>query len=223
MNTFRYNRLIGLFLAIIVVGLGLTGCSEETPHALAPATDTLNQTNAADLWQNALDEVAAMEGGEAILAELAPQIEAARATYTDAASKHLGARLFIAIDRTEVTLVPPFPPPHVNLEIDYFGVGTLIGRHTGFSPLTQDITVFPFVQWGEMTFFSSNNDELVCDFTGTSVPTETEGEVVFDGDITFTGGTGRFAGASGTGHYHGTASEITWTGRAIWWGLVDLD
>jgi len=213
-------RQLGLGLAVLVLSLGLVACSGDEP--LAPSVGG-DESNAGDPWQLALDEIRAQEDGPELLAALEPHLAEVQRQFDDAALKHDGARLFVAVERTEITFVPPFPPPLVNLEIDYDGVGTVVGRHTGFSPLTQDITVFPFVQWGEMTFYPASGGDLVCDFVGTSVPGEEVGDVVFDGDITFSGGSGRFAGATGSGHYAGTANEISATGSIVWWGILDLD
>jgi hypothetical protein len=62
-------------------------------------------------------------------------------------------------------------------------------------------------------FTSANGDVLTHITTGTVVPGPQPGTVAFTGSLTFDGGTGRFAGASGSAAFDGTASLITNTGH----------
>jgi hypothetical protein len=62
-------------------------------------------------------------------------------------------------------------------------------------------------------FTSVNGDVLTHITTGTVGPGPEPGTVAFTGSLTFDGGTGRFAGASGSAAFDGTASLITNTGH----------
>lgn len=59
----------------------------------------------------------------------------------------------------------------------------------------------------------ANGDTLRHTTTGTMAPGPTSGTVVFTGELLFTGGSGRFTGASGSAAFEGDASLITNTGR----------
>lgn len=63
------------------------------------------------------------------------------------------------------------------------------------------------------TFTAANGDMLRHTTIGTVAPGSVPGTVVFNGDLVFSGGTGRFADASGVGTFEGDASLITNTGR----------
>ncbi len=63
----------------------------------------------------------------------------------------------------------------------------------------------------QTTYMAANGDQLFASWTGTG---DIEGLVVtFTGPETYTGGTGRFAGASGSSWIAGTASLLTNTGQ----------
>jgi len=69
------------------------------------------------------------------------------------------------------------------------------------------------------TFTAANGDALDHTTTGVVAPAG-PADVVFSGPITFTGGTGRFAGASGAATFNGTASLATNTGAFTFEGTV---
>ena len=66
---------------------------------------------------------------------------------------------------------------------------------------------------------AANGDELRHTTSGVVTP-EGPAEVSFTGPMTFTGGTGRFAGASGSATFKGTASLATNTGAFSFEGTV---
>jgi hypothetical protein len=70
-------------------------------------------------------------------------------------------------------------------------------------------------------FIAADGDRLRHVTTGTVVPGSQPGVVAFSGSLTFTGGTGRFASASGSAAFDGTASIITNTGELRVNGTVD--
>lgn len=104
---------------------------------------------------------------------------------------------------------PSFPPPPIHRQFD-------IGA-CRFSPLgkmtvsgVQDINAAAGTQAGERTFTARNGDVLRAVHAGTSGPVA-PGVIGFSATITFVGGTGRFAGATGEAHVTGTATIATRT------------
>jgi hypothetical protein len=62
-------------------------------------------------------------------------------------------------------------------------------------------------------FVAANGDRVNSSFSGTGVTNLADFTAVFEGTETFSGGTGRFAGASGSAHVQGTAALDPTTGR----------
>jgi hypothetical protein len=62
-------------------------------------------------------------------------------------------------------------------------------------------------------FVAANGDRVNSSFTGTGVTNLTDFSASFEGTETFLGGTGRFAGATGTAHVEGTAVLDPTTGK----------
>ena len=93
------------------------------------------------------------------------------------------------------------------VEGDHIGAGTIAGTSQ------VNFFVFPFQQTGQSTITTPSGDELYFDYGGTAVPGAAEGDVIFGGNFTFTGGTGRFASASGGGTYAGSANTIAGVGQ----------
>lgn len=93
-----------------------------------------------------------------------------------------------------------------------------LGLASGTS--TQTITVTGQSQTGQLTavlssspvYTAANGDLLNASFTGTGLIDPVAGTVTYSGTETFSGGTGRFAGASGSVALNGTASLITMSG-----------
>ncbi len=208
-----------LFLFLFLLSLGLVACSDDT---VTSPTGTDPQPSLDDVWQTEIDAIAAMDGGAELLEELAPELEQARASLDDTALKS-GGSLFIALQRTQVEVVPPYPPPYVHLLIYYQGVGTVLGRHTGFSDSYVDITVVPAVQTGITTYTDAHGDDLVIDSLGYSDVGPQEGTTAIWGDGTVTGGTGRFEDASGNASYIGLVDDAAAAARVVWVGWIHLD
>jgi hypothetical protein len=102
---------------------------------------------------------------------------------------------------------PPLPPPPVLRQVD---VGTCqmthLGRVTMFA--VQDINLVTGTQTSvEVTFTAPNGDILRAASAGTSVPNGPG--VAFSATMTFVGGTGRFARATGRARLDGAASFVT--------------
>ena len=95
---------------------------------------------------------------------------------------------------------PPEPvsidPLVLFVEGDLSGKSTQLGTLTGSGEGLLDVDTLIFV--GSVTLVAANGDEIFADFFGYEVPSATPG--IFDITLSFkiTGGTGRFAGASGS-------------------------
>jgi hypothetical protein len=61
-------------------------------------------------------------------------------------------------------------------------------------------------------YVAANGDRVNSSFTGTGITNLADFTAVFEGTETFSGGTGRFAGASGTAFIQGTAANDVTTG-----------
>jgi hypothetical protein len=87
-------------------------------------------------------------------------------------------------------------PPFVHDEITATGHATHLGR----MDMVISATVDPVARTGvgTVTFLAANGDTLTATTTGVSTPTSTPGVISIVEQATITGGTGRFAGASGT-------------------------
>jgi hypothetical protein len=107
-----------------------------------------------------------------------------------------------------LTFTPsPPPPPAIVHQTD---VGTCQLSHLGSTEFygEQDIDRVAGRQSGWRTLTAANGDELHTTHVGTSAPAG-PGLVSFVAQMTITGGTGRFAGASGTVRGIGLANLIT--------------
>jgi hypothetical protein len=93
-----------------------------------------------------------------------------------------------------VVTVTPLTPPFMFVLVEGSGNATHLGRLTWVAMLVAS----PVEAAGTFQFTAANGDMLFADFTGHGTPTETPGVLYIVDDATITGGTGRFAGATGT-------------------------
>jgi hypothetical protein len=110
----------------------------------------------------------------------------------------------------ETTATPVSPPPIIQIRVRGTGNATHLGKSWFESSVTINTTTIPFQLSGTTTFNVANGDQLSTTFTGTSTPNgDGTNTVVFNYEIT--GGTGRFADASGsfTGHTIAVVGEPT--------------
>ena len=98
------------------------------------------------------------------------------------------------------------PPCTIHGHAIVFGNATHVGVYTGTGELYQDVCNSTFI--GSFHWFAANGDEISGTFEGYLCPTETPG--VYDNHETaeVTGGTGRFANA--TGHFE-LAGQLDFT------------
>ena len=85
------------------------------------------------------------------------------------------------------------------------GQGTELGHFTMVSPHLNN--VFTFEVEGDQNFTAANGDTLTAHFTGVFTP-QPDGSLTSTLPCTITGGTGRFAGATGSYGFHITAVPL---------------
>ena len=95
-----------------------------------------------------------------------------------------------------VTPVPDSPPTIVDVLVEGAGNATQLGRFTLTIP--HRVNRATRTASGSYHFTAANGDTLSANFTGQSMPTETLGVISIVETATITGGTGRFAGATGS-------------------------
>jgi hypothetical protein len=102
---------------------------------------------------------------------------------------------------------PPFPLPAIHHQIDTGTCQlTLLGLTDFYGE--QDINFATGTQSGWRTLTAANGDELYFTHAGKSTPAG-PGLVAFVAQMTIVGGTGRFAGATGSGQGTGLANLAT--------------
>jgi hypothetical protein len=82
------------------------------------------------------------------------------------------------------------------LQVDGAGIANQVGRYTYTAQECVDFGVYPFALVGTFTITAANGDTLVGTFTGTAVIADDGVTILYDQQVTVTGGAGRFAGAS---------------------------
>jgi len=113
---------------------------------------------------------------------------------------------------TEITISPPISgdaPDVLRLHIEYVCQLAHLGRTTA---VAEQIVSLTGPNASNTTIYTAaNGDQLFVTWTGTG--TANGPNNTFSGPETITGGTGRFAGASGSTWVSGTASFATMTGQ----------
>jgi len=103
------------------------------------------------------------------------------------------------------THVVVFPTLFVN------GTGSGNATHLGSFTMTYEgeVNLLTHAATGSIEFIAANGDRVYADFVGQSTPTGTPNVVSIVETATITGGTGRFAGATGTFVVMRTLDQIT--------------
>ena len=92
--------------------------------------------------------------------------------------------------------ITPLAPPFVSVDIEGTGKATHLGKFTVDIPHVVNRANRTAI--GSYQFTAANGDTLSADFTGQATPTATPGVLYIEETATITGGTGRFAGATGS-------------------------
>jgi len=93
-------------------------------------------------------------------------------------------------------IVTPLTPPVVSVEIEGTGNATQLGQFTVSVPHLVDRSTGMLV--GSYEFTAANGDTLTADFVGHAMPSDVPGVLYVVEIATITGGTGRFADATGS-------------------------
>ncbi len=93
-------------------------------------------------------------------------------------------------------IVTPLTPPIVSVEIEGTGNATQLGHFAVSVPHLVNRSTGMLV--GSYEFTAANGDTLTADFVGQSAPSGVPGVLVVEETATITGGSGRFAGATGS-------------------------
>jgi hypothetical protein len=97
----------------------------------------------------------------------------------------------------EGTVTRSGAPPIVSVTVVATGTANQLGRFAVVIP--HEVNVVTRTATGEYQFVASNGDTLTATFTGASAPTPDDPTVLaIVEQATITGGTGRFAGATGS-------------------------
>lgn len=116
---------------------------------------------------------------------------------------------------TDISFLPPQagdPANYLRLHIEFICQLRHMGRTTAS---VEQLVIFTgpttAVASNTATYTAANGDLLYATWSGTS--TNAGPDIVFSGEETITGGTGRFAGATGSTWVTGTASFVTNRGQ----------
>ena len=90
----------------------------------------------------------------------------------------------------------PLDPAHDSVDVDATGNATHLGQFELDIPHVVDHTNGTAI--GSYEFTAANGDSVFADFIGQATPTSTPGVLYIVETAIITGGTGRFAGASGS-------------------------
>ena len=92
--------------------------------------------------------------------------------------------------------VTPLAPPFLQVDVEAMGKATHLGQFTLDIPHIVNRTTRTAV--GTYEFTAANGDTVFAEFTGIATPTSVPGVLYIEETATITGGTGRFAGATGS-------------------------
>ncbi len=101
-----------------------------------------------------------------------------------------------SLEGSFTTTIDPGPPPVATIVLSGTGNATHLGRFTYEFPHTVNFGIVPPTGAGTYTFTAANGDTVIAEGIGHSTPVE-PGVVFVVEEAVITGGTGRFAGASG--------------------------
>jgi hypothetical protein len=113
---------------------------------------------------------------------------------------------------------PPFPPTTASLTRDGTGTATYLGRYTEHIEMT--ITLAMLSSTGTATFTAANGDTLTATVLGQATRTGPTTLSIVE-DYTITGGTGRFADATGTFGLESTVNQATGVSSGTFSGVID--
>jgi hypothetical protein len=92
--------------------------------------------------------------------------------------------------------VTPLTPPFLQVDVEAAGKATHLGKFT--LDILHIVNAANGTAFGLYEFTTGNGDKVYAKFTGTATPTAIPGVLYIEETATITGGTGRFAGATGS-------------------------
>ena len=136
-----------------------------------------------------------------------PTTPSTSATHTGGASLAVKEVPFKGVFSGTGTAVTGGRCPVLTVQILGTGHATHLGRLTTNQSHCADPTSLEFTS-GEFTLTAANGDQLIGAYSGEFIPLEPP-LFSIDGQFTFTGGTGRFDGATGGGGASGVQNLVT--------------
>jgi hypothetical protein len=185
-----------LTLALLV----MVGCSNESPFEAQPQNGSLD--HAASLEKKGRKQVS-FKGSFELTFQFIPLI----CVDADGAPVDCGTAGSI--------------PVVVSIPSQGVGVVSHLGRSTYSCEQTADFTTTPPSITGKNEITAANGDKLFATHTYIAAIPDAQGNTTFSGEFIFTGGTGKFAGASGSGTVTGSANIPTGKGQASFRGMIE--
>ena len=127
-------------------------------------------------------------------------------------------------DLVSRTILPPEPGQPANvrhLQLGYECQLRHLGRTTATNEETSTFTPTGIIISNTATYTAANGDQLFVTFSGTATLPDANLAVSISGTETVTGGTGRFAGATGSLSRTGTVSTASLSGRFEMVGTIN--
>jgi hypothetical protein len=110
-------------------------------------------------------------------------------------------------------------PPTASLTRDGTGTATHLGKYTEHIEMTINLQMLSST--GTSTFTAANGDTLTATVLGQATPTTTPGVLSIVERYTITGGTGRFADATGSFRLESTVNQATGVSSGTFTGVID--
>ncbi len=123
------------------------------------------------------------------------------------------------LDAVETTTIPPGTGTALEHLVGE-GTATRLGRYTLVADIT--VTLATLAGVGTLTFTAANGDVLAGTVTGQATPTDGGAGVAIVEVVTITGGTGRFAGATGSFTLERALSFVTGVSSGAFAGTITL-
>jgi hypothetical protein len=119
-------------------------------------------------------------------------------------------------------IVPPSPGVLEQIRVTGTGSGTPFGKATFESNIKVDITVSPEITSGTDTITAENGDQIFSTISGYVPGPDANGNYQVFNTHTITGGSGKYAGATGTYKVTSKGNIKSFTGTATLDGMITI-
>ena len=119
-----------------------------------------------------------------------------------------------------IATIEPLSPPLLSVNIDASGTASQLGRFTVEVPHV--VNPQTRIALGSYVFTAANGDTLTATFTGQATLTATPGVLTIGEEARISGGTGRFAGASGSFTTQRVFNQMTGLTSGSFAGTISL-